>query len=72
MSRHGGPNRHGGPKDRGAADAYYLRGFKPHFYEGATYQSPFVPREAMTPEQIEEYRQGYAEQQESGDFKVWE
>jgi len=30
--------RHGGPFDRGAADSYYGRPKRPHFYVGATRQ----------------------------------
>ena len=31
-----GFNRHGGPMDRGAADSYYRRQFRPHFFSGDT------------------------------------
>lgn len=51
--------RHGGPEDRGAADAYYGRPFRPHYFTGPTYQSTEVPKHAMTPAQQEEYREGF-------------
>jgi len=63
-------NRHGGPRDRGQADAYYGRPFKPHYFVGATYVSTLVT--ALTAEEHEEYRLGFVEQQESGEFKEWD
>lgn len=63
--------RHGGPFDRGGADSYYRRGFKPHYFVGATYQSTEVTHEDMTPEEIEAYRAGYDENEERGVFKEW-
>ena len=61
--------RHGSPYDRGWADRYYGRPYTPHFFEGATYSSPEVTEVNMTPEQIEEYRQGWNDNQE--DRKDW-
>ena len=61
--------RHGGPYDRGAADAYYRRPFKPHYFEGASYSTKRV--EALIPEEREAYREGWADQHASGDFKDW-
>ena len=56
------PNKcHGGPYDRGAADNYYRRSFNPHYYIGATYDSNKIGKEAMTPEQIAEYTQGWTD-----------
>ena len=63
--------RHGGPYDRGAADAYYRRPFKPHYYKGDTYSSELVTEDDMTDEEILEYNTGFVEQVESGDFKDW-
>lgn len=63
--------RHGGPYDRGAADAYYQRPFIPHFYAGATMQSPRIPLESMTAEEIVAYTAGYRDQERSGEFKNW-
>ena len=59
--------RHGGPYDRGSADAYYRRDFDPHYYEGATRQSPRIEIEEGTPEYAA-YREGYLQQE---DFKDW-
>ena len=63
--------RHGGPYDRGAADAYYRRAFNPHFYVGATLQSPRIPLDCMTAEEITAYTAGYRDQERSGEFKDW-
>lgn len=63
--------RHGGPYDRGSADAYYQRPFKPHYYKGATGSSELVTEDDMTDEEILEYNTGFVEQVESGDFKDW-
>ena len=63
--------RHGGPYDRGAADAYYRRPFKPHYYKGDTYNSELVTEDDMTDEELLEYNTGFTEQVESGDFKDW-
>lgn len=52
-------HRHGGPFDRGSADAYYGREFDPHYYVGATYQSPRVPMAEMSAGEIEQYARGY-------------
>lgn len=62
-------NRHGGPYDRGSADAYYRRKFKPHYYTGKTYQSDLVEEKDMSAEQIEAYTAGYDKQMEFGEFK---
>lgn len=64
-------DRHGGPYDRGSADAYYHRKFQPHYFIGATYQSPQVFEDGMTEEQIEAYTAGYQDQISSGEFKDW-
>lgn len=61
--------RHGGPYDRGAADAYYRRDYDPHYFVGKTYSSGRVGRENMKPSEIEAYKVGWDEQQESGVFK---
>lgn len=63
--------RHGGPWDRGSADSYYGRGSNPHYYKGATYSSPKVEKEQMTPEEIEAYLAGYADNEDQGNFKDW-
>jgi len=64
-------DRHGGPYDRGGADSYYRRGFNPHYFIGGTHNSDKVSKEEMTEAQIEEYRQGYNDNEANGDFKEW-
>lgn len=63
--------RHGGPYDRGSADSYYRRGSNPHYYVGATRKSPKVEEEQMTPEEIEAYLAGFADNEAEGNFKDW-
>lgn len=63
--------RHGGPWDRGSADSYYRRGFKPHYFLGATYQGTKVEKENMTAEEIAQYAAGHAYNEEQGDYKEW-
>lgn len=53
------PFRHGGPYDRGDADAYYGRQFRPHYFEGATSQSQEITD--LTEEQHAEYCAGFNE-----------
>lgn len=53
--------RHGGPYDRGAADAYYERPARPHYFVGDTYQSEEVPVGRMTEDERAQYAQGYAD-----------
>ena len=57
--------RHGGPYDRGAADSYYQRQFRPHYFVGDTYNSDEIQQSEMTLEQIEEYTRGWRENQEA-------
>jgi hypothetical protein len=54
-------DRHGGPYDRGSADAYYGRPFRPHYYTGAAYQSTEVTEDQMTEDEREAYGCGYTE-----------
>ena len=51
--------RHGGPWDRGSADAYYKRPFKPHYFMGDTHNSDLKKEDDMTEKQIEDYEAGY-------------
>ena len=51
--------RHGGPWDRGSADAYYGRMYKPHYFLGPTYETPIVELSQMTPEEIAAYTNGF-------------
>jgi|TARA_B110000046_G_scaffold167629_1_gene185416 hypothetical protein len=64
-------DRHGGPYDRGGADSYYRRGFKPHYYSGASMQSEEIPEALMTTIEVDAYRAGYNDNEELGDFKDW-
>lgn len=64
-------SRHGGPFDRGAADSWYHRPAKPHYYRGDTMNSPIVYREDMTAEDIEQYYAGYEWNEELGGKKEW-
>lgn len=61
--------RHGGCFDRGAADSYYGRGRRPHYYVAGTAMSPIV--EDLTPEEVEAYNAGYDFNEECGDKKDW-
>ena len=63
--------RHGGPYDRGGADSYYCRGYKPHYFVGNTGTSECSPMELMTAEEITAYTRGYNDNEEAGDFKDW-
>ena len=60
--------RHGSPQDRGSADAYYGRGYNPHYYVGATNLSERVEQDNMTVGEIEAYKYGYDNED---DRKVW-
>lgn len=65
-------DRHGGPFDRGSADSYYGRGCRPHYFLGATYSTPEVNEEDMTPEEVEAYMAGYDYNESMGNFKNWD
>lgn len=53
--------RHGSAYDRGSADAWYGRPFRPHYFVGATYQSEeVIIRDEFSPE-FEAYCAGYEE-----------
>ncbi len=64
--------RHGGPWDRGSADSYYGRGFRPHYYKGGTYQSERVNEYQMTAEELAAYKVGYYANEASKNFKDWD
>lgn len=64
-------DRHGGPWDRGSADSYYRRGFNPHFFCSATYQSNRVDEGEMSADELEAYRAGYDHNEEIGYYKEW-
>jgi len=63
--------RHGGPFDRGAADSYYSRGAKPHYYVGDTLLSEIITEERMTLKEIQDYYAGYVWNEQQGDKKEW-
>ena len=63
--------RHGGCFDRGAADSYYNRPRRPHFFTDATYQSMEIEERFMTQAQIEAYNAGYDYNEQFGDKKQW-
>jgi len=64
---------HGSPFDRGAADSYYWRPVKPHYY----IYTPGEPStryeiDKMTPEQVQEYYAGYEYNEMLGDYKDYD
>ena len=62
---------HGSPYDRGAADSYYQRSFRPHYFVADTYNSDEIQQSEMTLEEIQEYTRGWRENQASQNFKDW-
>ena len=63
--------RHGGPYDRGAADSYYRRARRPHFFTEATYNSDEIVEQFMTKQQIAEYNLGFDDNEAAANFKNW-
>jgi hypothetical protein len=61
--------RHGGPYDRGSADAYYYRGYNPHYFKGSSYNSEMVELKDMTAEEITAYTVGFRDEK---DRKAWD
>jgi hypothetical protein len=61
---------HGSPFDRGGADYWYRRPYHPHYFEGASYQTPEITD--LTPEERGEYALGYHRAEEQGDRKEWD
>jgi hypothetical protein len=59
--------RHGGPFDRGAADSYYRRAYRPHYYAGSTGQTEKV--EQLTKDELAAYEAGWMHNEQIGDFK---
>lgn len=62
--------RHGGPFDRGAADSYYGRPQRPHYFTGSSYQSQEILLEPGTPA-YDDYMAGYEFNELQGDKKYW-
>jgi hypothetical protein len=63
-------SRHGGPFDRGMADSYYGRAFRPHFFIGNSNSSPEVTLSGEDPKWLE-YEAGYNYNEFLGDKKNW-
>jgi hypothetical protein len=63
-------DRHGGPFDRGSADSYYGRPFRPHYFLGATYSTPEIILEPEDPEWLE-YEAGFMSNEMDQNFKDW-
>jgi hypothetical protein len=62
---------HGSPYDRGSADSYYQRSFRPHYFVRDTYNSDEIQQSEMTLEEVQEYTRGWQANQASGNFKDW-
>jgi hypothetical protein len=63
-------DRHGGPFDRGSADSYYGRPFRPHYFLGATYSTPeVIPEEGSA--EYEAYEAGFMFNEMEQNFKDW-
>jgi len=62
--------RHGGPWDRGSADSYYRRPFRPHYFENGTYSSKEIIPVPGSPE-YEAYKAGFHDNEDAGDYKDW-
>jgi len=62
---------HGSPYDRGSADSYYQRSFRPHYFVGDTYRSEEIQQSDMTLAECHEYIRGWQDNQASGNFKDW-
>ena len=63
--------RHGGPYDRGSADSYYRRRFRPHFFVGATYHTAEITEERMSQKEIAAYTAGWDDNERDGNFKEY-
>lgn len=65
----------GSPYDRGTCDSYYGRGQRPHYYggeQGGLYGGTVkFEQDQMTDQQIKEYRTGFNDNEDAGDFKDW-
>jgi hypothetical protein len=60
--------KHGSPQDRGSADAYYGRGYCPHYWPSGTGVGMQVFEHEMTEQQIAEYKYGYANEDNRKDW----
>ena len=59
---------HGSPQDRGSADRYYGRSYKPHWYPNGTYKGDAITENEMTESQIAEYRYGFENEEDRKDW----
>ena len=64
-------DRHGGPFDRGSADSYYRRSYRPHYYIGGTHSSPLVMEAEMTQDDLDAYQAGFEYNEWMGNHKEW-
>ena len=62
--------RHGGAFDRGSADSYYRRPYKPHKYVSDTGVSERI--EDLSTGDLEAYDAGYEANEALGYYKEWE
>lgn len=63
--------RHGGPWDRGAADSYYGRLIRPHYFLGDTHNSIEITKDGMTEDELRSYYAGFDWNHEQGNFKEY-
>jgi hypothetical protein len=61
---------HGSPYDRGGADFWYWRPYRPHYFEHGSYSSP--EHTDLTPEELAEYAAGWKRAEDQGDRKDWD
>ena len=59
--------RHGGAWDRGSADCYYMRPYKPHKYVAGTMTSERI--EDLSAHDLAAYAAGWDYNERLGDFK---
>ncbi len=62
---------HGSPYDRGSADCYYGRLRFPHKGGVGGGSGPRIPMHMLSDQEINEYHQGYDDQEASGEKKDW-
>tara|TARA_Y100000004_G_scaffold181727_1_gene227748 strand:- start:1826 stop:2044 length:219 start_codon:yes stop_codon:yes gene_type:complete len=60
--------KHGSPQDRGSADRYYQRPYKPHWWPDGTGKGLCVFEDEMDSSQIEEYHYGWANEDDRKDW----
>ena len=60
---------HGSPQDRGSADRFYQRSYNPHYYPNGTGVGERITEEFMTPEEIEEYKYGWANEEDRKEYR---